>query len=388
MPHGGPRPRDRPHGRGARRVLERAGDGELRAGLATLGSGRIPVSKVEANAVNALRRQRDVAGALGRAQYRAVLPGLAVVVADECLAATIEILGDHAEDPSEEELREALDKIRPRFPDTTIAVMLASVADGGMVASDLCYELLTGDERYGVSDPAAAAAAAAPEAASGPGGGPEDDAGTGAPDHSGSDGRPEGHADGEPDDSAKREERRTRRKRSADARRRQATASAEANERARLERKRERARAQGATGPPEPGASPRTRAVEPDARRAVLTPVQEAEFDRDDPWVGGVVFAWVPFTDPNTEADADHPDVDGKSRRCVVVAGSASHLLVRPGYSEGGVKGRTWKSVPLAHWSRAGFDQPTSIDVELVRVERPDGPPVGWLTREDWNALW
>jgi len=30
-------------------------------------------------------------------------------------------------------------------------------------------------------------------------------------------------------------------------------------------------------------------------RRATLTPLEEAEFDRDDPWTGGVVFAWVPF---------------------------------------------------------------------------------------------
>jgi hypothetical protein len=72
-------------------------------------------------------------------------------------------------------------------------------------------------------------------------------------------------------------------------------------------------------------------------RRAVLTPNQEREFDRDDPWSGAVVFAWIPF-----DSGGEGTEVDGKTRRCVVVAGSAEHLLVRPGYSEGGSKSRDW----------------------------------------------
>ncbi len=98
----------------------------------------------------------------------------------------------------------------------------------------------------------------------------------------------------------------------------------------------------------------------PPYRRAALSPVQEEEFDRDDPWVAGVVFAWVPFD----AAEPDQPGIDGKVRPCVVVAGSPTHLLVRAGYSEGGVKSRDWKSVALRHWRPAGFDQPTWIDIE------------------------
>ena len=72
-----------------------------------------------------------------------------------------------------------------------------------------------------------------------------------------------------------------------------------------------------------------------------------------------------------------------------MVAGSPTHLLVRPGYSEGGTKSRDWKSVPLSHWRRAGFDRPTWIDGETLRVPRPqEQQPVGRLTPEDWNALW
>ncbi len=121
------------------------------------------------------------------------------------------------------------------------------------------------------------------------------------------------------------------------------------------------------------------------ARRAALTPAEEAEFDRDDPWVSAVVFAWVPFD----AEELSGPDLDGKARRCVVVAGSPTHLLVRPGYSEGGVKSRDWKTVALRHWRQAGFERPTWIDVHSVRTPRAEaGAPIGWLGREDWNALW
>lgn len=119
-------------------------------------------------------------------------------------------------------------------------------------------------------------------------------------------------------------------------------------------------------------------------RRASLTPAQEEEYDRNDPWATGVVYAWVTFD----SVDPDQPEVEGKSRRCVVVAGSSTALLVRPGYSEGGMKSRDWKSVPLRHWKQAGFDQPTWIDSETLSVPRPDEGPVGWLAPEDWNALW
>ena len=120
-------------------------------------------------------------------------------------------------------------------------------------------------------------------------------------------------------------------------------------------------------------------------RRATLTPLQEEEFDRLDPLVGSVVFAWVPF-DPGTDEGSGS---EGKSRRCVVVAGSPTHLLVRPGYSEGGTKSRDWKAVPLRQWRQAGFDRPTWIDAEALRVPRdPEQAPVGRLDPEDWNSLW
>ena len=86
-----------------------------------------------------------------RPQYRAALPYLAAVLADACLTRTIEVLGDHSDDPDREQLLDALDEVRRSFSDGTIGVMLASVADAEMPASDLCFEVAAGDERFGLT---------------------------------------------------------------------------------------------------------------------------------------------------------------------------------------------------------------------------------------------
>jgi hypothetical protein len=116
----------------------------------------------------------------------------------------------------------------------------------------------------------------------------------------------------------------------------------------------------------------------------VLTPLEEEEFDRDDPWAAGVVLAWIRFD----SADDEGSGLEGKVRPCVVIGGSPTHLLVRPGYSEGGVKSRDWKCTPVRYWRQSGFDQPTWIDVDPVRVPRQSDAPTGWLAPDDWNALW
>jgi len=317
------------------------------------------VPKPVSNALNALRRHGDPAAVVDRPQYRAALPYLAALVSEACLARAVEVLGEHADDPSREQLLDAVEQLRDSFPDVTIGVMLASVAAGDMAASDLCFDLAATDERFGLAGRAAATDDPSPSPA-----GP----------------RPVANPTPE-----QREARRSKKMRDADERRKKQEAARRAGEQVRRARRQERANPASvpAGGPAGTDASPRR--VSPRlTRRAALTPAQQAEFDRLDPWVGGVVFAWVAFDPP----DPTRPDVDGKSRRCVVVAGSQSHLLVRPGYSEGGVKSRDWKSVPLRHWKRAGFDQPTWIAVESLRVPRHGTGPVGWLTEDDWNALW
>jgi hypothetical protein len=340
-------------------ALSRVDVRSLKESLQLVADPRFPISKPIANALAALRKHRDPASVRGRAQYRAALPYAAAVYAESCLAAVIEALGDHADDPTRDQLLEAIEAVSADFDDVTFTVMLASVADGDMAASDLCFSILEDDERFGLPGwqkfERAAPEPTEPRAAATPGVSQE-----------------------------QRDARRAKKQREADERRRKAEAAAKAAEQVRQARKKERAAASerptvsGGTPPPAPVLPTMGR------RRALLTPMEEEEFDRDDPWAAGVVLAWVPFD----AEDPDHPDLNGKVRPCVVVAGTPTHLLVRPGYSAGGVKSRDWKSVPVRHWRKSGFDEPTWIDVDAVRVTRPEAAPTGFLEPEDWNSLW
>jgi hypothetical protein len=351
-----------------RSAVARVDRDEMKAALARTTDPSFQAPKVVTNALNALRKHRDPAEVVTRAQYRAALPYVAAVVADACLSRTIEVLGDHSDDPTRDQLIEALEEVRGPFSDVTIGVMLASVADSDMPSSDLCFEVATSDERFGLTERSE-----------------REDSGHAEPTSA-----PVGRA-ATPE---QREARRLKKQRDAEERRKKLEVARKAGEQVRRARKQERssaATAATAATAGGKGAAARSEAdLEPSVaprltRRASLTPAQEEEFDRNDPWTAGVVFAWVPFD----SMDPDQPELDGKSRRCVVVAGSPTDLLVRPGYSDGGMKSRDWKSVPLRHWKRAGFDQATWIDSETLQVPRPtDGGPLGWLEPEDWNALW
>jgi hypothetical protein len=356
-------------------AVSRLGRDELKEALVRTTEASFQAPKAVTNALNALRKHRDPASVVTRPQYRVALPYLAAVVADDCLSRTIEVLGDHSDDPTRDQLLEALDQVRESFSDVTIGTMLASVADGGMPASDLCFELAAEDERFGLSGWATAQGS-----------------GTGVP------AAPPVERATTPE---QREARRLKKQRDAEERRRKLEAARKAGEQVRRARKQERSSAAAAATATDkdrdkdkdkhkdPGPGSATAGSDGSVaprltRRASLTPVQEEVFDRHDPWATGVVYAWVPFD----SVDPDQPELEGKSRRCVVVAGSDSELLVRPGYSEGGMKSRDWKSVPLRHWKQAGFDQPTWIDSETLEVPRPSDGPIGWLASEDWNALW
>jgi hypothetical protein len=339
-------------------ALARVDVQHLRESLQAVTDPRFPISKPIANALAALRKHRDPRSVLGRAQYRAALPYAAAVLVEPCLAAVIEALGDDADDPTREQLVGAIDSVADEYDDVMLAVMLASVADGDMAASDLCFTLLDTEERFGLTDWARFERA---------GSAPAEVKAT-----------VEVSAD-------QREARRAKKQRDAEERRRVAEAKARAAEQVRRAKKKERAASSERRSDAAPVDRPEP-AIPPSLghRRALLTPLEAEEFDADDPWATGVILAWVRFDG----VDPDEPELDGKVRPCVVVAGSATHLLVRAGYSEGGVKSRDWKSVPLRHWRRSGFDQPTWIDVVTVRVPRPDSGPTGWLEPDDWNSLW
>ncbi len=278
----------------------------LRESLQAVGDPRYPIARPIANALAALAKHRDPRSVLGRAQYRAALPYAAAVLSEPCLAEVIEALGDNADDPTREQLLEAIDAVGDEHDDVTLAVMLASVADGGMPASDLCFSILESDERFGLTDWRRFER-------------PEQ-------------GRPEPKVP-QAVSTEQREIRRAKKQLEAEERRRVNEAKAKAADRVRQARKRERAAAAEHRPEAAPTGGPATSVVPSlGRRRALLTPLEEEEFDRDDPWSSGVVLAWIRFDG----VDHDEPDLEGKVRPCVVIAGSSTHLLVRPGYSEGG----------------------------------------------------
>lgn len=133
-------------------ALSRVGVQELRDSLQAVADPRYPISKPIASALASLRKHRDPLSVLGKVQYRAALPYAAAVLSEPCLAAVIEVLGEHADEPTRDQLLEAVDAVGTDYDDVTVALMLASVADGDMAASDLCFTVLDTEERFGLTD--------------------------------------------------------------------------------------------------------------------------------------------------------------------------------------------------------------------------------------------
>jgi hypothetical protein len=384
-------------------ALSKVDDADLRGAVDHLGA-QPGIPRAVLNAANALRRSRRVAATLVRPPYRTVLPYLATVVADECLARTIELLGDHSDDPSWEQLLEAVDTVRASFSDSIVGVMLASVAANAMPASDLCFEIATTDARFGLDDERSA-----PDGADGHLDADEPE--TEALAHL-ADLHDEGEDRGAPNPRRatveQRAARRERRKTAAEDRRRRHETAERAAALVRSARKQERG---GSAAEQSTPVAPEKRSVPTLVRQPSLTPAQQEEFDPTHALVGAVVYAWVPF-DRNTDDDElpeggrgvvaesgedgpddtsvpSDPDGPGKLRPCVVIGVARAHLLVRPGYSKGGRKSRDWTSVPVRQWQEAGLDQPTWIGMDTARVPRPEvTSPSGRLSVTDWNALW
>ena len=142
--------------------MARVGSVELKSALARTNDPSFQAPKAVTNALNALRKHRDPAGVVTKPPYRAALPYVAAIVADDCLTQTIEVLGEHSDDPTRDQLVAALEKVGDSFSAVTVGVMLASVADSRMPASDLCFELATTQEVWGLTGRAGEEVADAP----------------------------------------------------------------------------------------------------------------------------------------------------------------------------------------------------------------------------------
>jgi len=256
---------DSDRGTMVRSAVARLGREDLKVALAHTSDPSFVAPNAVTNALNALRKHRDPTGVVTLPQYRAALPYVAAVAADACLAKTVEVLGEHSDDPTRDQLLGALEEVRGAFPDVIIGVMLASVADADMPASDLCFDVAATDERFGLTDWAESGGA---REGRGTAPGPRRDRVT----------TPE-----------QREARRLKKQKEAEERRRKLDAARRAGEEVRRARKQVRSSAgRAAVARDRSDPSGRTRAAPRLNRRASLTPLQEDEFDRDDPWAGGV----------------------------------------------------------------------------------------------------
>jgi hypothetical protein len=285
--------------------------------------------------ISQLRRSGTPADLLRKLPDLTVISLLADRLTDDALAATRDALGDAADDPTKEQLLEALETVVPEHGADHVRLMLAVVAVGDAEAADICDDLLMNDERFALDAESPSTSSSTGTTKSGP----------------------------DEDVLARRRERKEAEKRKKEEQRAKATNAQ------RPKHKR------GPQQPPLPATvdSPSVPIV--GRRQPTNLPT---EFDLNDPLVGTVVLAHVPFEDAT----------GGKTRPCVVIATSPDHLLVRPGYSDGGTQSRRWQSYELLDWAAAGLDKPSFISSQDVTIKRFDaGDPLGEISERDWNGL-
>lgn len=129
-----------------------------------------------------------------------------------------------------------------------------------------------------------------------------------------------------------------------------------------------------------PPSAPRTVIDAVESRRAIiLTPAELERFDPEHALVGTVVILEVPFD----AVDPDVPEQRAKERPALVVAASDDAVLVRPIYSSDAPS----RSV-LQSWRRLGLDHVSYLDDTRVVVPASTASleRVGRLSDLEWNA--
>lgn len=318
---------------------------------------RTPVTVLTAadSAADIVRRRTR---GLSRSSTSAVVRDLVEV----CLDEMIDALGDRQADPSYEELVSAVDGVLERWNVRVVALVLAATGDGDFPASAVCGRVLDEDPRFARD--------------------------TLGPVHDEITARPVTKAPtvSEAELEAKREQRRLRREAKAT---KSATPKAKASRRTYKKKSSQADETADPDGELFDAASPRVTVGErPLATtsaplRRVTVVGNYPHVGHDDPLIGAVVTAFIPFV---PEPDAEPL---GKTRPCVVIAVSdRAHLVVRPCYSEGGMRSRSWRSVLITDARAAGLNRAGYVSDEEFLVERATATgPIGWLAREDWNML-
>jgi hypothetical protein len=126
------------------RALRAASDDELEAIVTTL-------DDEHRDALGELTRSDEVTAeairsAIGKGRLDGTMESVAVVLSDACLADCIEKLGDDADNPSSDQLREVLPGIVDRHGVPCTRIMLASTVAGEAAAAAIIRDLLKHDD--------------------------------------------------------------------------------------------------------------------------------------------------------------------------------------------------------------------------------------------------
>ena len=286
-----------------------------------------------------LQQRRDLSAFVLSAPI-AALKALLELLAAAPLEQVITALGEHAETPTYEQLRDAVDDmVTQGATDDDLVALLTFAIGEEFPASIHCRQLLSERENLALPvlpAPSATSSLLAPKTI----------------------------------DEHVREQRRARREERARA----VKTSSGGRPPAR--------RAKRPPPPPPPPVNTADRASGPlERRRLALTPVELSVFDEDHPLVGSVLLVDIAFD----AVDPVRADVRSKERPALVVAASDRQLLVRGLYSN-----PAFTRILFHAWRRLGLDHVSYIDDARtsVVVESADRVQVlGRLTNEEWNAL-
>lgn len=124
------------------RTLGATTDEEIDALVAGLGDDHREAVERLAEGTDAVA----IRAAASKGRLNGTLESLTMVLADACLADCIEQLGDHADNPTSDQLREVLPGVVERHGVAVARIMLASTVAGEAPASPIIRDLLKHDE--------------------------------------------------------------------------------------------------------------------------------------------------------------------------------------------------------------------------------------------------
>ncbi len=296
------------------------------------------VSAVVGVPLRQLKQRRDVT-AFATTAPPAAVKALLELLAMQPLERIVQLLGDHSESPTYEELSSAVDQLLDDGSVDDVVAVLAYAIGESFPAAAHCRRLF--EERPALVLPALPAVAAPSVLASPREVSPEI-----------------------------REQRRARRE--EERRRKRPGAPTRPSRPARQKN------AASSPSPAHPANAQPVPVVEV-RRRVLLTPLEAARFDVEHPLVAAVVIVDVPFD----AQDPVQPEHSSKERPALVVAASVSELLVRPIYSNPSPTRTVFQP-----WRRVGMDHTSFIDDARVVVPYDSVvAQLSQLTTSEWNAL-